>query len=224
MHTLLEYSIPPILSSPIHPLWHADDFIVDWQKRLDDDSLAVFVSMGFLIVDSVFNNAALQALQFESGFVDYRDALLTNGSRQADIRGDRIRWIDPNFMAGSQYLICVDALAQFFNRTLFAGIRRSEAHYACYPAGFGYQWHQDNPVGRSERVISAVFYLNDDWTLADGGALSLIDHQAQQHQVLPKANRLVIFDSDLRHQVEIAQRQRYSIATWLRRDDMAILP
>jgi SM-20-related protein len=37
---------------------------------------------------------------------------------------------------------------------------------------------------------------------------------------MPVANRLVIFDSDLQHQVQIAHRQRYSIATWMRRDGL----
>ena len=67
--------------------------------------------------------------------------------------------------------------------------------------------------------MSAVYYLNDDWTAQDGGALELIDNQGRSQTVLPKANRLVLFDSNLRHRVQIAYRERYSIATWLRRDD-----
>lgn len=114
----------------------------------------------------------------------------------------------------------INALASLFNRSLFAGIRHSEAHYACYPVGFGYQWHSDNPAGRDERVISAVFYLNDDWEPTDGGALEVVDKHGVHHEVMPVANRLIIFDSDLRHQVQTAHRQRYSIATWMRRDGL----
>ncbi|WP_288998574.1 2OG-Fe(II) oxygenase [uncultured Psychrobacter sp.] len=220
---------PPLLSpdshnddqdAPTQQVLQLSDFAVDWEDRLTDKQLDTFVTDGWLTIDNVFNKTALLALQAESGFIDYRDAALTAGIRISDIRGDRIRWITENFFAGYYYLQSINALAALFNRSLFAGIRHSEAHYACYPAGFGYQWHSDNPAGRDERVISAVFYLNDEWTASDGGALEIIDKHGSHHSVMPVANRLVIFDSDLQHQVQIAHRQRYSIATWMRRDGL----
>ena len=208
---------------PTQHLLELSDFDVHWENKLTDIQLDKFVDNGWLIIDDVFERKALLALQAESGFIDYRDAQLTAGIRISDIRGDKIRWITKDFFAGFYYLQSINALAALFNQSLFAGIRHSEAHYACYPVGFGYQWHSDNPVGRDERVISAVFYLNDDWTANDGGALEIIDKYGVHHNVMPVANRLVIFDSDLRHQVQIAHRQRYSIATWLRRDDAMVL-
>ena len=220
---------PPLLSpdshnddqdAPTQQVLQLSDFAVDWEDRLTDKQLDTFVTDGWLTIDNVFNKTALLALQAESGFIDYRDAALTTGIRISDIRGDRIRWITENFFAGYYYLQSINALAALFNRSLFAGIRHSEAHYACYPAGFGYQWHSDNPAGRDERVISAVFYLNDEWTASDGGALEIIDKHGSHHSVMPVANRLIIFDSDLQHQVQIAHRQRYSIATWMRRDGL----
>ncbi len=220
---------PPLLSPDSHnddqdaltqQVLQLSDFAVSWKDKLTDKQLDTFVTDGWLTIDNVFNKTALLALQAESGFIDYRDAALTAGIRISDIRGDRIRWITENFFAGYYYLQSINALAALFNRSLFAGIRHSEAHYACYPAGFGYQWHSDNPAGRDERVISAVFYLNDEWTASDGGALEIIDKHGSHHSVMPVANRLVIFDSDLQHQVQIAHRQRYSIATWMRRDGL----
>ena len=199
------------------------DFSANWGQRINDEVLDIFVHDGFIVIDNVYSQTALLALQAESGFIDYRDAKLAEGVRKTDIRGDRIRWITKDFFAGYYYLQSINELAHLFNRTLFAGIRHSEAHYACYPPGFGYKWHSDNPVGRDERVVSAVFYLNDEWEDADGGQLSIIDSHNQPHQLLPKANRLVIFDSNLQHQVEIAHRQRYSIATWLRSDEALIV-
>ncbi|WP_227431261.1 2OG-Fe(II) oxygenase [Psychrobacter sp. I-STPA6b] len=194
-------------------------FAVDWETYLSETALDFFISNGYLLLDDVFSQLDLMALQTESGFIDYREATLTYGQRISHIRGDKIRWIDKNSPSGMAYLQAIDDLAHFFNRYLFAGIRHCEAHYACYPSGFGYQWHTDNPQGRDERVISAVFYLNDEWQKSDGGALEMIDKHGHSHEVLPKANRLIIFDSNLRHQVQIAHRQRYSIATWMRRDN-----
>ncbi|WP_296405467.1 2OG-Fe(II) oxygenase [Psychrobacter sp.] len=200
------------------------DFEANWEIRINDEVLDRFVNNGFIVFDNVYHQTALLALQAESGFINYRDAKLTEGVRKSDIRGDRIRWITKDFFAGYYYLQSINELAHLLNRALFAGIRHSEAHYACYPPGFGYKWHSDNPVGRHERIVSAVFYLNDEWKHADGGQLSIIDAHNQCHQLLPKANRLVIFDSNLRHQVELAHRQRYSIATWLRSDDSLMMP
>ncbi|OLF35822.1 oxygenase [Psychrobacter sp. C 20.9] len=220
---------PPLLSpdshnddpnAPTQQVLQLSDFAVDWEDKLTDKQFDTFVTDGWLTIDNVFNKTALLALQAESGFIDYRDAELTAGVRISDIRGDRIRWITENFFAGYYYLQSINALAALFNRSLFAGIRHSEAHYACYPIGFGYQWHSDNPAGRDERVISAVFYLNDDWEATDGGALEVVDKHGVHHEVMPVANRLIIFDSDLQHQVQTAHRQRYSIATWMRRDGL----
>lgn len=193
-------------------------FTADWHAQtsthLDD-----FIATGTMVLDNVFDDNDLTALQQESGFITYKAAHLTHGERMANIRGDSIRWIDDSTPAGMAYLASIDGLGRYFNQMLFAGIRRSEAHYACYPAGFGYQWHSDNPAERDERVISAVFYLNDDWADSDGGHISLYDKAGNLHQLTPKAGRLVLFDSNLNHQVEITKRTRFSIATWLRRDD-----
>ena len=202
------------------PVLQAEDFAIDWAQIFDSSTLDRFITEGWMVLDDVFTDKALLALQAESGFVDYRAAALTAGIRVSDIRGDNIRWITQDFLAGYYYLGSINALAAVFNRTLFAGIRHSEAHYACYPTGFGYQWHSDNPTGRDDRVISAVFYLNDDWETTDGGALEVVDKHGVHHEIMPVANRLIIFDSDLRHQVQTAHRQRYSIATWMRRDGL----
>lgn len=218
---------PPLLvptaiddNAPTQHELQASDFEVDWQDTLTDQRLDELTADGWTVIDQVYTDKALLALQAESGFIDYRAAALSSGVRISHIRGDNIRWITKDFFAGFYYLQSINDLASLLNRYLFAGIRHSEAHYACYPSGFGYQWHSDNPAGRDERVISAVFYLNDDWEVTDGGALEVIDHHGVHHEVMPMANRLVIFDSNIRHQVQIAHRQRYSIATWMRRDGL----
>ncbi len=201
-------------------LLQSSDFDVDWAAQLTDAQLDKLALEGWIVIDQVFGDKALLALQSESGFIDYREAALTAGIRLSHIRGDKIRWINQDFFAGFYYLQSIHALADLLNRSLFAGIRHVEAHYACYHIGFGYQWHSDNPAGRDERVISAVFYLNDDWQAADGGAVEIVDNHGVHHEMMPLANRLIIFNSDLQHQVQIAHRQRYSVATWMRRDGL----
>lgn len=196
-------------------------FKTDWYALIDP-LLDDFVHTGTMVLDDVFDSDSLSALQAESGFIEYKEAKLTHGERESAIRGDSIRWIDETCPVGVKYLGAIDELGRYFNQTLYTGIRSSEAHYACYPAGFGYQWHSDNPKGRDERVISAVFYLNDNWGETDGGQITVVNKQGDTVQLLPKLNRLVIFDSNLLHQVEITNRRRFSIATWLRRDEKLI--
>ena len=197
------------------------NFSIDWHAlinaKLDD-----FIATGTMVLDDVFEADDLTALQNESGFIDYKEAHLTHGERESAIRGDSIRWIDESCPVGLAYLGAIDELGRYFNATLYAGIRSSEAHYARYPAGFGYKWHSDNPKGRDERVISAVFYLNDNWTADNGGAITVVDKTGETTQLLPQLNRLVVFDSNLLHQVEITNRTRFSIATWLRRDERLV--
>lgn len=196
-------------------------FYADWHALIDA-KLDDFIATGTMMLDDVFAMDDLTALQNESGFIEYRQAHLTHGERESAIRGDSIRWIDESCPVGSAYLGAIDELGRYFNATLYTGIRSSEAHYACYPSGFGYKWHSDNPKGRDERVISAVFYLNDNWTADNGGAITVVDKTGETIQLLPQLNRLVVFDSNLLHQVEITNRTRFSIATWLRRDERLI--
>lgn len=196
-------------------------FYADWHALIDA-KLDDFIATGTMVLDDVFAMDDLIALQNESGFIEYRQAHLTHGERESAIRGDSIRWIDESCPVGSAYLGAIDELGRYFNATLYTGIRSSEAHYACYPSGFGYKWHSDNPKGRDERVISAVFYLNDNWTADNGGAITVVDKTGETIQLLPQLNRLVVFDSNLLHQVEITNRTRFSIATWLRRDERLI--
>lgn len=193
-------------------------FYADWHALIDA-KLDDFIATGTMMLDDVFAMDDLTALQNESGFIEYRQAHLTHGERESAIRGDSIRWIDESCPVGSAYLGAIDELGRYFNATLYTGIRSSEAHYACYPSGFGYKWHSDNPKGRDERVISAVFYLNDNWTADNGGAITVVDKTGETIQLLPQLNHLVVFDSNLLHQVEITNRTRFSIATWLRRDN-----
>ncbi|WP_434353605.1 2OG-Fe(II) oxygenase [Psychrobacter sp. HD31] len=194
------------------------NFHVNWDNAFNDACLNQFVELGYTVFDDVFTHPDLLSLQAESGFIDYKAANLTQGQRLDNIRGDKTHWITNQDQAGLGYLKAIESLARFANRTLYTGIRNCEAHYACYPAGFGYQWHSDNPQNRDERVLSAVFYLNDHWQEKDGGAIEVVDKTGTHHTLLPQANRLVVFDSNLMHQVQIAHRERFSIATWMRRD------
>ncbi|MPX46354.1 2OG-Fe(II) oxygenase, partial [Moraxella catarrhalis] len=105
-------------------------FCVDW-SWLIDNRLEPFLQTGILALDEGFDQQDVLSLQKERGFIDYKVATLAHGERQQSISGDRIRWIDEDCPIGMDYLRSIMFLAKYFNQTLYAGIRRSEAHYAC---------------------------------------------------------------------------------------------
>lgn len=86
--------------------------------------------------------------------------------------------------------------------------------------------HCDNP-DKNGRILTAILYLNPDWSEGDGGELQLtqtrisgadIAQQDEQRLVVipPLMNRLLLFWSDRRcpHEVLPAAKHRYAVTTW----------
>ncbi|MEO1954055.1 MAG: 2OG-Fe(II) oxygenase, partial [Campylobacterales bacterium] len=70
------------------------------------------------------------------------------------------------------------------------------------------------------RVVTTVFYLNDDWKKENGGELIIYDkYDKYLTKVTPKLNTLVVFMSEeFPHEVLKSNKKRYSIAGWFRVD------
>ncbi|MBC9252657.1 2OG-Fe(II) oxygenase [Pseudomonas alcaligenes] len=135
------------------------------------------------------------------------------------VRGDRIEWLEVGQQpACDQYLAAMDALRQALNQALYLGLEDYESHFALYPPGAFYQKHLDRFRDDDRRTLSAVFYLNDDWQAAQGGALRIYPGDGAPQDLLPCAGRLVLFISaELPHEVLPATRERLSLTGWFRR-------
>ena len=133
------------------------------------------------------------------------------------VRRDHTAWLSQNNPVQQQYLQQMAQLQQDMNRRCFLGLIDFEAHYARYQQGDFYQKHLDAFVGRSNRVLSTVCYLN---TLEQGGELLIYNEQDQLiSRVQPNAGTLVIFEScRFPHEVLPATTTRYSIAGWFRQN------
>nr|BCX00726.1 MAG: 2OG-Fe(II) oxygenase [Bacteroidota bacterium] len=148
-----------------------------------------------------------------------------HGSRQRrpEIRGDWIRWLDPEALSPAQarYWAFIEALLRALNRTLYLGLHGVEMHLAIYPPGTGYRRHLDQFRDAPHRVVTCLLYLNPDWKQEDGGRLLLWPDPNREdvyEAVLPEAGTFVCFLSDrIWHEVEVARRVRYSLTGWLRR-------
>lgn len=137
----------------------------------------------------------------------------------AQIRRDQIHWLEASAGgAVAEYLAMMEQLRQCANRELMLGLFDYEAHFARYQPGDFYGCHRDAFAGRSNRRLTTVCYLNEQWQPSDGGILRLYDDDEQfLADIEPKSGRLVVFLSEqFPHEVLAAERERFSIAGWFR--------
>lgn len=90
---------------------------------------------------------------------------------------------------------------------------RYEPMLACYEAGGRYLSHVDSN-STDDRLLTAIYYLNEDWDDSMGGALRL--HGDGEHQdLLPARDSLVIFRADrVMHEVRPTKAKRVALSTW----------
>lgn len=139
--------------------------------------------------------------------------------QRAEVRGDAIRWLDDaeNLPAWQDYRANLDVLRMSVNRTFFLGLHEFEAHLAVYPPGARYLRHLDQFGDHLARRLTAILYLNDGWTVADGGLLRLYLEDGTPHDILPVGGRLVVFFSErFEHEVFPSCRARYALTGWFR--------
>lgn len=135
------------------------------------------------------------------------------------VRGDSTHWFLNGEMSAAQQAFSdrIDVLRQALSRDLMLGLVDSESHYAVYRPGASYGRHLDCLRGNDARVVSAVFYLNDAWLPAEGGALRLHLADRSHRDIYPHAGSLLLFlSAQFEHEVLPATRDRMSIACWMR--------
>ncbi|WP_051986791.1 2OG-Fe(II) oxygenase [Pseudidiomarina atlantica] len=196
----------------------AQDFATD---AIDLDRLA---EQGYVIVPKflapeqcheLYQYATQLAPQdWQQAGIGRADQYTTNSA----VRQDKIRWLQREVPYENAYLRMMDQLRVEINRYLFMGLFDYECHLAHYPPGAFYRKHLDAFKGRSNRILTTVFYLNPEWTEADGGQLVIYGDRGEVLEtVLPEAGKLVVFLSDVFvHEVLAGQRDRYSITGWYR--------
>jgi SM-20-related protein len=188
-----------------------------------DIATSALADNGWCIVPDFLSQAQTQALSTEC--MDMHEAqLLTPARVGVDraatlLRGDSTRWFQPEALSRRQQAFAnrIEALRIALNCDLFLGLVDSESHYAVYRPGAGYARHLDCLRNNDSRVISAVFYLNEAWQDAEGGALRLYLADQSYHDVFLRAGTLLLFlSAQFEHEVLPATRDRMSIACWMR--------
>lgn len=172
------------------------------------DNFLSFDEVGHILSSDDFRTLVLQAKKAGTG----------RGKQiNESIRGDNIYWLDKSAAPAEVwiYLSKLDALIQFVNQTLFLSLKDYEAHIASYPPGSFYKRHLDQFKTDDHRKLSAICYLNPNWTAAEGGQLRMYLPTGPV-EFLPLAGRFICFRSDqIEHEVLPATRERLSITGWL---------
>jgi SM-20-related protein len=204
------------------------------EKQLDKIADAL-VECGYLVIDNFLPVDLLKSLMTHFLQLDAAVFKAAGIGRQADfhvqenVRSDKIHWLESNSKITTEFLHSMEVLSAGLNRRLFLGLSHYESHFAHYPVGAYYKKHVDafrankeqQPLRalESNRVVSTVLYLNEDWLAQSGGELIIYDENDEKilEKILPEFGRLVIFLSEkFPHEVLPATRERNSIAGWFR--------
>jgi len=168
----------------------------------------------------------LQSAEFKSAGIGRQ----TDFQLEEKIRSDKIRWITDDTSATRDFLQWMDTFKTALNCRLFMGLYDYESHFAHYPVGAFYKKHLDafrhkNAQPTSNRILSTVYYLNENWLPENGGELLIYNEAdlAVIEKVSPLFGRLVVFLSEkFPHEVLPANRERKSIAGWFRVNEGAL--
>lgn len=176
---------------------------------------------GFWVGDSLFSSEILGTLlghaqkYFEENH--FKSAQVGRGSEKqihSEIRRDKIFWIEDwtqsPFLEISQTL---HSFIQVFRQHLYLPVKSFEGHLAHYSPGDFYVRHVDRHKGTSTRVLSLVLYLNDV-EASQGGSLILFEGETPILEVEPKMGKMIIFDSEIPHEVKATGVPRWSLTLW----------
>lgn len=181
------------------------------------------VARGFVIIDNMLDKAEIESVLVRFKELDEENLLKEAGigkqinyQIERQIRNDEIYWIDPTnaHLAAQRVIGKTRDLMNLLNETFFLSMKDFEMHYAVYHAGKYYIRHKDQFANNPHRIISFVYYFNLNWEEKDGGILRVY-HDEKYTDILPIAGRLVLFRSELEHEVLPAERNRYSITGWM---------
>lgn len=168
---------------------------------------------------------ALQLLQAsQSKSAHFRPAGINHsqmGQQQLEsVRSDQIYWLDSKqtdlSSTEKKLLTGLTSLQAQLQNYFRIRLNEYECHYAVYQPGQRYQRHRDTLKANNKRIFSFVIYLNPDWTAADGGQIIGYNKNEVLFKIEPLAGQMLLFKSDIEHEVAESIRTRFSLTGWLR--------
>jgi len=191
-------------------------------KDLYEKIVDALVSDGYIVIKNALGlELSSKLLDFAKNEKDFKRAGISSASDvhlDNDRRRDKILWLDKT--NSKDFLEFADGLREYINKELYLGLSYYESHFAIYDKGDFYETHLDSFKNFKNRVVTTVYYLNEEWEEKDGGELIVYDKDNDfLAKVKPDADTLVVFMSEnFPHEVKPANKKRYSIAGWFRVD------
>ncbi len=166
---------------------------------------------------ATLQQCAFQRLQMQQ----FREAELALSKKvMPEIRNDKIFWLDAKsetlHKIESSLLMALDELCVSLKQELHVYLDSTECHYALYEIGHFYKRHRDSTSQNNKRIFSFTLYLNNEWKDNDGGNLIGYDGQKILFSVKPEIGTMILFRSDIEHEVLPTTRDRLSITGWFR--------
>ncbi len=193
-------------------------------EKLYSQITDALVENGFIVIENALDiELSIKLLDSAKNDTVFKRAGIsstTNLHFDSSKRSDKTHWLDEDNKTQKEFLNFTENLRQYLNRSLYLGLSYYEAHFAVYDKGDFYEKHLDAFKNSKNRIVTTVYYLNEDWNESDGGELIIYDENDTEIQkVIPNANTLVVFMSEkFPHEVLSANKKRYSIAGWFRID------
>lgn len=141
-----------------------------------------------------------------------RPADVTTAREGHSIRNDFTYWLEKDHDESEKIFIeNLETLQTELKNYFRIGLTHNECHFAVYPEGHYYQMHVDQTAQNNKRFFSFVVYLNENWKPEHGGYLV-----SSEFKILPEMGTMIVFKSDIPHEVQKGTRVRRSIAGWFR--------
>lgn len=193
-------------------------------ELLGDGEITALGERGFVVRDGLLGAPTALAVhgEIETLVRDgrLRPAGVSRGAGyriDGDTRGDAIAWLAPGEAPPALASLCArfQALREALNRGAYLGLDRFEVQLAHYPGGGArYRRHRDAFPGRSNRRVTAIYYVNPGWRADDGGLLRLHGGETLV-DIEPVLDRLVVFLSEgVEHEVLPALAPRLAVTAW----------
>lgn len=189
-----------------------------WIQWMDELALNDYVIVDDFISNNLFSTIMDFFHEKEQNDQLKKAGIGSSGEFQVNtsIRGDFIYWLDRvRDEKLEPFFGLMDELIQALRKFCFLSLSGSEFHIAKYPEGSHYNRHLDQFNERSNRQITVLIYLNEQWKAGDGGELKIYKNY-EEILVEPIARRLLLFKSDsIEHEVLTTNVPRYSLTGWL---------
>lgn len=195
-----------------------------WLSWVDELSANDYVIIDQFIRQDMYADVSSFFLSNLSSFSKAGIGTAEDNTIRHDIRGDHTYWLDRKRDTSLQtFWDLVDESIQVFNRYCYLSLSGYEFHLANYPPTAHYEKHLDQFNNRSNRLITVVIYLNENWKKEDGGELEMFLKDGSTKIVEPIAGRCVLFKSaEVPHQVLTSKKDRHSLTGWLLRYPSAL--